>query len=186
MLRRLLPWIALLPLVTSCATVRMARDPASLPTNGRAERVRTSRALDYSVATLIDAPPEIVWEVLTDASGYPRWNSTIVRLDGTIALGSRIRLVAHVAPKRTFKLKVSTLDSPRHMVWEDGGAMFLGVRNFTLAPSGAGTRFAMSETFSGGMLGMIAGKLPDFTNDFETFAADLKREAEARRDASTR
>ena len=34
------------------------------------------------------------------------------------------------------------------------------------------------EQMAGTMLPMIAGSLPDFTNAFETLAADLKREAE--------
>lgn len=177
--------LLLLPLLTSCATVRMARDPSTLTPNGRAERTRTGKALDYSVATGIAAPPELVWQVLTDAAGYSKWNTTIVRLDGSIAAGGRVQLVAKVAPRRTFKLKVSTFEAPRRMVWEDGGSMFLGVRNFTLTPADGGTTFAMSETFSGGMLGMIAGKLPDFTQDFEAFAADLKKEAESRAAAGT-
>ena len=105
----------------------------------------------------------------------------MVRLDGTIALGKEIKLVSKVAPDRTFELQVSEVTPSRRMVWEDGGSMFLGVRTFTLTPRGDGTTvFAMSETFSGGMLGMIEGKLPDFRKPFEDFAADLKRHAESR------
>jgi hypothetical protein len=52
------------------------------------------------------------------------------------------------------------------------------VRNFTLIPKDGGTTFVMSETFSGGMLGMIEGSLPDFTRSFDAFAADLKNKAE--------
>jgi hypothetical protein len=36
----------------------------------------------------------------------------------------------------------------------------------------------MSEIFSGLMLPMIAGKLPDFAPIFEQYAADLKNAAE--------
>ncbi len=37
----------------------------------------------------------------------------------------------------------------------------------------------MTEVFSGLMLPMAAGRLPDFKPIFERYAADLKREAEA-------
>lgn len=171
-------------MLTGCATVRDLRDPSTLPVSGRAERTRSKKALDYSVAVRIAAPSEVVWAVLTDAPGYTRWNSTVVRLDGAIVPGGKLALVSKVAPKRTFKLKVSAFDAPKRMVWEDGNSMFLGVRTFTLIPAEGSTTFAMSETFSGGMLGMIAGKLPDFTADFEAFAADLKREAESRASAA--
>jgi hypothetical protein len=36
----------------------------------------------------------------------------------------------------------------------------------------------MSEVYTGLMLPMIVGSLPDFGTAFDTYAADLKREAE--------
>ena len=41
------------------------------------------------------------------------------------------------------------------------------------------TEFTMHEAFSGLMLPMIRGTLPDFGPPFERYAADLKRAAEA-------
>jgi hypothetical protein len=38
--------------------------------------------------------------------------------------------------------------------------------------------FSMVEVFSGVMLSLIKGSLPDFAPAFEQYAADLKREAE--------
>ena len=67
------------------------------------------------------------------------------------------------------------------MAWSDGmPPMFKGVRNFTLTAKPDGTTdFQMVESFSGLMLPMIAGSLPDFVPVFETYAADLKKAAEA-------
>lgn len=181
MKRITLAMLLLLPLLASCSTTRLLRQPGDVPVHGKAERTRTKQALDYSVAIVIAATPATVWSVLTDGPSYKSWNSTVVSLDGTIAAGNRVALVSHIAPKRTFKLKVSEFEAPHHMVWEDGNSMFLGVRTFTLTATGdTATTFVMSETFSGGMLGMIESKLPDFTPDFEAFAADLKKEAERR------
>ena len=175
---------ALLFIVASqvgCTTVRQLREPSTIPTTGQSERTRTADAHDYSVAIPISAPPEVVWQVLSDAPSYTSWNSTVVKLDGSIALGSEIKLVSKEAPERTFELKVTTFDPAKKMVWEDGGSMFLGVRTFTLVPGAGGTTvFAMSETLSGGMLGMIEGSLPDFRKSFDTFAADLKKKAETK------
>jgi uncharacterized protein YndB with AHSA1/START domain len=164
----------------SCTTVRQLRPAETVRADAPTERKRTDAALDYSVAKTIKAPPDRVWRVLTDAAQYPRWNSTIVKLDGTIAAGQKLALVSKDAPDKTFNLAVTTFDANQAMVWEDGGSMFLGVRTFTLLPAGDGaTTFVMSETFSGGMLGMIEGSLPDFTKTFDTFAADLKTASEA-------
>jgi uncharacterized protein YndB with AHSA1/START domain len=164
-----------------CTTVRQLREHSTLPVNGHAEKTRTGDALDYSVAISIKAPPEVIWSILTDAPAYTTWNSTIVKLEGTIAQDQQIKLVSKDAPDRTFELKVSAFEAPKRMVWEDGGSTFLGVRNFTLIPGADGTTtFAMSETFSGGMLGMIEGSLPDFQKSFDAFAADLKKHAESK------
>ena len=57
--------------------------------------------------------------------------------------------------------------------------MFTGVRTYTLTPKDDdSTDFFMSEVFSGVILPMIAGSLPDFGPTFEQYAADLKLEAE--------
>jgi hypothetical protein len=55
--------------------------------------------------------------------------------------------------------------------------MFRGVRTFSLKPSGSGTEFIMTEEFSGLMLPMIRGSLPDFAPIFEAYAQDLARAA---------
>ncbi|MBX7099118.1 MAG: SRPBCC domain-containing protein [Myxococcaceae bacterium] len=171
--------------LAGCTTVRQVHDPATLTPDGKAVRTRTDDALDYGVATFIAATPETVWAVLTDAKAFTRWNSTLVRFEGQVALGQKVELVSKVAPDRTFSLTVSAFDAPRAMVWEDGNGMFLGVRHFTLTPKDQGTVLAMSETYSGFFLGSAEKKMPDFTANFETFAQDLKREAEARAQAGT-
>lgn len=165
---------------TACTTVRQVRDPASLTADGKATRTRTEDALDYGVATFIEAPPAVVWAVLTDAPAFTRWSSTLLKLEGVIAKDQSIELVSKVAPDRTFTLEVTTADPPKRMVWEDGNGMFLGVRHFTLIERDKGTVLAMSETYSGFFLSSAEEEMPDFTQNFETFAADTKRECERR------
>lgn len=176
--------LTLAVLACACSTVRQVKDPATLAADGKAIRTRTDNALDYSVAILIDAKPEVVWSVLTDAASFTKWNSTVTKLDGKIANGQKLSLVSKVAPDRTFTLTVSELDPPKKMVWEDGNGMFLGVRHFTLLEKDGGTVLAMSETYSGLFLSSAEKEMPDFTANFETFAADAKREAEARKVAA--
>jgi hypothetical protein len=147
--------------------------------DGRAQKTRTTFRMECSVAIRIDAPPERIWALLTDAAGFPKWNSTVTSIEGSIALGQKLVLTVPSAPGRKFGPKVSELEPNTRMVWRDGFApMFQGVRTYTLVPTGASTDFTMSEVFSGMMLPMIAGSLPDFVPIFETYAADLKRAAE--------
>ena len=135
----------------------------------------------YSVKKTISAPAEEVWALLTNAAEYPEWNSTIVSLEGEVALGNRIKLVSTVNPKRAFKLTVSEMEEPRRMVWSDGMplGLFRGVRTFTLSPAGEGaTAFEMEEVFSGLLEPLISKSIPDMSDSFEEFGESLKRAAE--------
>ena len=139
----------------------------------------TTFALTCEVEVNIRASAEIVWSLLTDAKGFPRWNSTVTRIDGEIREGERLRL--HVpGTKRTFTPNVSDVEPARRMVWSDGLALiFRGMRTFVLTPrSTTSTDFMMEERFSGAMFALTRSMLPDFRPIFETYADDLKREAE--------
>ena len=127
----------------------------------------------------IRATAPAIWDILSDAKGFPRWNSTITRIDGDIRDGERLRL--HVpGTDRTFTPRVSGLVPNQRMTWTGGLApIFSGVRTFVLRPRADGsTDFAMEERFSGVMLPLIGRFLPDFGPVFASFASDLTREAE--------
>ncbi|MGZ6094554.1 MAG: SRPBCC family protein [Polyangiales bacterium] len=147
----------------------------------KATKTKSAFRMDCAITTTIRATPERIWALLTDAAGFPRWNSTVSSMEGTIAEGQRLALKVPAAGDRVFKPKVSNVESGRSMIWSDGMApMFKGVRTFTLTPNADGsTEFSMREEFSGLLLPMIRGSLPDFAPVFETYAADLKRAAEA-------
>ena len=132
-----------------------------------------------AVSVNIQAAPEVVWRLLTDAKEFPRWNSTVASIDGDIREGQRLRL--HVpGTNRTFTPTVSGVVASRRMTWSDGvNPVFKGVRTFALAPAANGsTDFVMSERFSGVVFALTRKMLPDFGPIFEAYASDLKREAE--------
>ena len=149
-------------------------------TSGVARRSRQTFRLSYEVQIRIQADPRRIWALLTDAAGFPKWNSTVTSVEGPIQLGQKLVLKVPSAPTQTFEPKVAEFEPNVRMVWRDGFApMFRGVRTYTLTKNGSGTVFSMVEVFSGAMLPMIAGSLPDFVPIFETYAKDLKRAAEA-------
>jgi hypothetical protein len=149
-------------------------------TNEQAAKTESTFRMTCAIACTMKATPERVWALLTDAAAFPRWNSTVSRIRGTIAPGEKLELEVPAAPGRTFKPRVTRFEPARAMEWSDGFApMFKGVRTFTLTPHADGsTTFAMREELTGLMLPMIKGSLPDFAPAFEAYAADLKREAE--------
>lgn len=145
----------------------------------RTSETRTVFSLACRVEAHIRAKPERVWNLLTDAKDFPRWNSTVTAIEGQIREGEKLRL--HVpGTDRTFTPKVSGVVPSQRMTWTGGFApLFQGIRTFELKarPDGS-TDFSMEERFSGLLLPLVKKSLPDFRPIFERYALDLKREAE--------
>jgi hypothetical protein len=130
--------------------------------------------LAYGVKRDIPAPLTQVWNRLTDAADFARWNSTVTTIEGTIALGEKLAITVPIS-SRVFRPRVVELEPEHHMVWQDGAApMFRGRRTFSLvATSDTETEFSMVEEFRGVMLPLIARSLPDFAPVFDQYADDL-------------
>jgi hypothetical protein len=153
--------------------------PDPIAINGRVQKMKRAFRMEYSIGINIRAKPVRIWSLLTNAKGFPGWNTTVKSIEGRIAAGETIQLVAAIAPDRIFRLNIVEFAPEKKMVWIEGNAMFKGVRTYTLNPEADGTTsFTMSEVYTGLMLPMIAGSLPDFSPVFEQYASDLKREAE--------
>jgi hypothetical protein len=135
----------------------------------------------FAVKTLIQASPERIWTLLTDAANYIRWNNTVTRLDGKIALGERLTVHAKINPDRAFPIKVTRFDPLKGMIWTGGMPfrLFKGERTFTLTPGFNGdTEFSMREEYTGLLASLIGRSIPDLQPAFDEFARDLKRAAE--------
>jgi hypothetical protein len=142
-------------------------------------RIDSALAMVCRVEVNIAASAEVVWSLLIDAEGFPRWNSTVTRIEGQIIDGARIRI--HVpGTARTFTPRVSGFAPQHRMEWSDGLAtIFKGVRTFLLqARDDSSTDFVMEERFSGIVFALTRKMLPDFRPIFESYANDLKGEAQ--------
>ena len=153
----------------------MTISTSALAQSSKATTVRKTFSRSTSISTTIQADPSIIWALLTNATDYKRWNSTIVSIEGEIAPGEKIKLKSTLDPKRTFKLKVKKFDAEKSLVWGDA----MGKRTYTLSPNGKGSvLFTMVEKIGGPIFPLFASKIPSFDASFEQFAADLKKEAE--------
>jgi hypothetical protein len=134
----------------------------------------------FATRTTIQASPESIWRLLTDAPNYPSWNTTVDRVDGRIALGETVTVHAKVAAGRAFPVKVVAFDMPTRMVWSSGMplGLFKGERTYQLRVVAAGVEFAMREDYTGLLAPMITGSIPDLQPAFDEFAACLKARAE--------
>ncbi len=160
--------IIILTSLTIMSTTTMAQ-------NGKATTVKTTFSRETSVSIEIKADPAILWALLTKASDYPRWNSTVTSIEGNIALGEKIKLKSILDAKRTFKLKIKEFEPEKRLVWGDGQ----GNRVYTITNKGNGiVLFSMTEKIGGFMFPMYAKHIPPFDKSFEQFASDLKKESE--------
>ncbi len=137
---------------------------------------------DFRATVSIKSSPSTIWALLTDASAYPSWNTSVERVEGHIAPGSRLVVYAKVSPGRGFPVRVAKLEPERRMVWRGGmpiGFLFKGVRTFTLTPAADGAvSFDMHEVFSGVLSGPMRKVIPNLQPAFDEFAACLKTRAE--------
>lgn len=146
----------------------------SLP-DGKATTLKKVFSRQTSVGIAIHANQDRVWSLLTHASDFPRWNSTVLSIEGSIAPGQTIALTSSLDPKRIFKLNIIIFEPNKRLVWGDR----MGKRIFTLTSEGPQTIFQMSETIGGPLFPLFARMIPSFNDAFEQFAQDLKKEAES-------
>lgn len=142
-------------------------------------QTRGAFSLFCRVDVTVRAPAARLWALLTDAAGFPRWNSTVRQIEGEIRDGGRLRV--HVpGTDRVFAPRVSGVVPNERMIWTGGfSPMFKGVRTFELRTAGPDTtNFTMAERFSGLMILFVKRAMPDFGPIFTRYADDLKLEAE--------
>jgi uncharacterized protein YndB with AHSA1/START domain len=134
----------------------------------------------YEATSLINAEPERVWAILTDAPAWPSWDSGVAKVDGRVALGETVTVTIDADTGRAFPVKVVQLDAPERMVFLGGMpfGLFRGRRTYTLVTEAAGTRFTMREEYSGLLAGLVFKSIPDLDPTFRRFAEGLKQRAE--------
>ncbi|MDX1415074.1 MAG: SRPBCC domain-containing protein [Candidatus Promineifilaceae bacterium] len=140
----------------------------------------------YEAAITISSSPKTVWSILSDPSSYPDWDAAMDHVEGKLALGETVKFYTKLSD-RAFPVKVTLFEPNRKMVLTGGMpfGLFKSERTHTLTPSEDGhTAFHTKEIFSGILLPLFGRNLPDLTENFESFAAALKKQAEAKETAS--
>jgi hypothetical protein len=136
----------------------------------------------FSTSIIINASLETIWAILTDASSWLEWNTTINRIEGKIDAGEEVTVYTKLSPDRAFPAKVTEFVPLQRMVWSGGMplGLFKGERTYTLTKlSDESVEFAMQEVFTGLLSPLITRSIPDLQPSFDEFAAGLKRRAES-------
>ena len=139
----------------------------------------------------IEAPPEVVWDVLVDLPGYQRWNPFIVEAQGRAEVGTRLvnRLQPPGGTSVTFKPTVTEVDAGRSFEWLGRlgfPGVFDGRHRFELvATEDDSTRLRHSEQLDGILVRFLRKSLDTQTlAGFEAMNRALKERAEAQVTAS--
>lgn len=130
----------------------------------------------------IDAPPETVWEQLTDFASYEQWNPHISRVSGNLREGESLEITVDriKASSRTLTVRVSEIDPPRRLQWigtVGSKWIFQGIHTFELHALGTDrTRFVNHEQSTGFLVPFVTSDDP--RRDYDRMNDALKERVE--------
>ncbi|SFC41779.1 hypothetical protein SAMN05444422_10861 [Halobiforma haloterrestris] len=133
----------------------------------------------------IDAPPDVVWEVLLEFDSYPEWNPFIRAIEGAPSTGERLRVRIEPPESRgmTFRPTVVAVEPGRRLAWRGRLVVpfaFDGAHEFHLEPiDGDRTRLLHRETFRGALVPLLLDGRR-IRRGFEAMNAAVKERAEGR------
>jgi hypothetical protein len=135
----------------------------------------------------IDAPPERVWQVLTDFGAYPEWNPFIGSIEGEPSVGARlkVRIEPPGARGMTLRPTVRAVELARELRWLS--LLFLpgfvdGEHRLALEPLPAGARGSSRASVSAGCSSACSrGTLAATERGFAQMNDALKRRVEVKK-----
>jgi uncharacterized protein YndB with AHSA1/START domain len=140
---------------------------------------------EYLTVSTIRSTPELVWRILTDATGYADWNPEIVGIDGRMALNERItvRVKLGSGAIRRVSMRVTAFEPPSRMEWTGGLplGLFVGLRTFTVVPRDGGVEFRMHLRMSGPLAPLILKSVGDRQPEIDRFSSALRARVERAR-----
>lgn len=136
----------------------------------------------------IDAPPEAVWQTLTDFQSWPEWNPFIEMRGGSLSLGSKVQIFVKTwGPKgAVVGATVIRNDGARDLAWRGGApvpGLFTGEHYFRIEPAGDGkSRHIHGENYNGLLLPLLSARIDrDLGPMYGIFNQALKARVEGAR-----
>jgi hypothetical protein len=128
----------------------------------------------------VDAPPEIVWEVVTRFENWPNWNPDVkwMSFPGPLAPGTEFRWKAGPG---TIVSTLDRIEPPRYISWRGRTLTIDAYHEWWLEPRDDGTHVRTEEAFYGLLARLLRGPLQKtLDKSFEDALQRLKGEAERR------
>ena len=141
--------------------------------------------MQFSITTEVDAPPGVVFAVLSEVERWPEWTPTVTRVErlgeagAPLALGGRLRIVQPKVPPAEWT--VTALEPGRGFRFVSRSPGATVEANHWAEPAGAGdrSRVTLSITFAGFLGRVIGWLMRDLNNRYiGQEAAGLKRRSE--------
>ena len=137
--------------------------------------------MEYQVSVGIDAPPDVVWAVMSDGERWHEWTASVtsVRLldYGPLRIGSRALIRQPRFPPAVWK--VTALEPGRSFTWRSGMPLMWVYGQHSIEPVGSGTRATLRLIYDG-VLARLMGRITrGITNRYLGMeASGLKRRSE--------
>jgi hypothetical protein len=148
-------------------------------------------SITISTTVDIDAPKQVVWDVLTDFNAYPEWNPHM-KIEGTAQMGTRLTVHMGARGGRGMALKPTVLaaTSDHELRWLGKlgfGGIVDGEHFFILERNADGTTsLTHGERYSGALVALMKPFLNKRRNQagYEDFNRVLKQRVESVRDTT--
>lgn len=136
---------------------------------------------------VIDAPSEVVWQVLVDFDSYANWNPVEIEARGEPVVGAPFEHTQKLRGRKpmTFKAEIIQATPPRALAWK-GPIVLPGLfdvrHHFEIDPLGDDrSRLRQFEHFSGVLPPFMRGTLRDTQAAFNLANEAIKQRAESLR-----
>ncbi|WP_167351633.1 SRPBCC family protein [Burkholderia anthina] len=134
---------------------------------------------------LIDRPPAVVWNVVSNSTAYPDWNPFITRVDGDFREGETIRIVLGTGPdSMVFKPTVLVVRPEQDLCWRGSlwiRGVFDGTHCIHLMAVTGGTHLEQTESFSGLVVGRLTKDVIEETRlKFHAMNAAVKQRVQTK------
>ena len=137
--------------------------------------------MEFRITVDIDAPSDVVWDVMSDGERWPEWTASVTsvkRLDeGPLRIGSSALIRQPKFPPARWV--VTELLPGRSFTWKSGLPLMWVYGQHSVQPLGTGTRATLRLYYEGALGGLMARMTRDITNRYVGLeAAGLKKRSE--------
>src|SRR5436189_4297166 len=109
--------------------------------------------MEYRITVDIDAPPDVVWAVMSDGERWHEWTASVRsvrRLDkGPLRIGSRALIRQPRFPPAMWQ--VTAIEPGHSFTWKTGAPGLWVFGHHSVVPIDGGTRVTLSLEFAGAM-----------------------------------